>query len=211
MTHRAILFSWQESVYTRNGWRGARILRATAGVRRRPELQRLLREKYDARRTAHRGVFASERELASVAVDTIGGQGVTPLIARNQETSGGIDHEAARIIASGPRLPLTTQPAGGADIEDTDRIVKTVGSVNESAVLRNPDFRGEFVPTKPWGQGGNHLWLAERSVRRVVVEQNDGGCLFLYRIEPAPVGMEDKMVRPISRRHVDRHAPRFSA
>jgi uncharacterized protein (DUF433 family) len=35
---------------------------------------------------------------------------------------------------------VTIWPARVADIEDTDQVVKTVGSVNESAVLRDPDF-----------------------------------------------------------------------
>src|ERR1039458_7246594 len=99
-------------------------------------------EEYDARWSAHRRVLAGEGQPAGARIDTESGNRISYLVARVEIVAGGIDIEAARVIASRPFLGDVRQLARRPDGEQGDSVVQAVGGIDEFPIGRDHHLGG---------------------------------------------------------------------
>src|SRR5208282_4922183 len=99
--------------------------------------------KHDDRGRAYRGVLTGEPEGACFPVDSKGGNRVASLIAGVEETAGGIDGEAARIVAARPFFARERETSRGADGKPGDGVVQAVGGVDEPCIRGNAHLRSK--------------------------------------------------------------------
>src|ERR1039458_10686168 len=81
--------------------------------------------------------------------------GVASLIAGVEETAGGIDGEAARIVAARPFLTGERQASRIADGEPGDAVVQAVGGIDEARIRGNAHLRGEVRAGETLRQAGD--------------------------------------------------------
>ena len=148
--------------------------------------------------------MAGEGQAALFAVHAEDGEVVGALIAGVKEPAGGVEIEAARIVAARPFLPDVSQDAGAADGKDRDAVVQTVARIEEPAIGRNHDLRAEIAAGESGRQGGDGLPRGQPPLGGIVVKQDDVRAFLLNRIEPSPIRVEEEMPRPVSRRQRNR-------
>src|SRR5215467_13019046 len=68
--------------------------------------------------------------------------------------TGGIDIEAARIIAARPLFVDQLRMTGPIDAKNGDRVVEPVGGIDERSVRRDHDFRSEIRTDEAFGKRG---------------------------------------------------------
>ncbi len=75
-----------------------------------------------------------EREDASLAIDSEDRDIVRSLIAAVQKLTGGIEVEAARIVAARPFLADVSKTTVGSDGEDRDAVMEPIAGVHEPTI-----------------------------------------------------------------------------
>src|SRR5437870_161943 len=114
-------------------------------------------EKHNDRRIADRSVMAGEGEAASFAVDAEGGDVVAALVARIEKLAGGVEVEAAWVVAARPFFAGVFQGTVLTHCEDPDAVVQTVARIKEFAIPRHQNARAEIAAGKPGRQRRNRL------------------------------------------------------
>ena len=175
---------------------GLLIPAALRGGRRRP------REHHDGW-SSDRCIAIGTGQTTRDWVDAETRDSVGPLVATIQVLSAGIDGEATWIVAARPGLPHKSQLARRTKGERGDAVVQPIGRIEESSITGNTHLRGEVGPGKTSGQGRDLLPLVESARCGIEVEEDEGGSLFLQRIDPSAIGMKDKVPRAIARRYRD--------
>src|SRR5215471_10801362 len=99
-------------------------------------------------------------------------------------------------------MAYLSKPAIAADRENADGVAQAVYPVDESAVGRNADFRGENGAYKSWWKARDLLHVRQPSVGRIELPEDDRIAFLLYRVHPNSVGMESEMPRPVARGRV---------
>ncbi len=84
--------------------------------------------------------MAREGQAARLAIHAKDREAVAPLIAHIKEPAGGIEVEAARIVAARPFLSDVSQRTGGTYGKDRDAVVSTVARIEEPAIGGNQDL-----------------------------------------------------------------------
>jgi hypothetical protein len=99
--------------------------------------------------------FAPTRVIGFLVISSPGnpesGDVVGTLITRQHEPPGGIDDDDSWIVPKRGSVAYLSKLAISADSENADGIAQTVYPVDEPAVGRNADFRGE---NSAWNPGG---------------------------------------------------------
>ena len=102
----------------------------------------------DDRRISHWRVMAGELKLASFLIHSESSDVVSALVARIEKPTGGIEVEAARIVAVRPFFGDEGQLAMFAHGENRDAVVQAVARINETAICGDFDFGAEIAPGK---------------------------------------------------------------
>src|SRR5439155_26411084 len=143
--------------------------------------------------------MAGEGQAAFFAIHAEDGDVVAALVARVKELAGGVEVETSRVVPARPSLAHESQPAVVADGEDPNAVVQAVAGIDEPAISGDQDLRAEIAAGESVRQGGDRLPRGEPSFRGIVIEQNNVRAFLLNGIEPASIGLEVKMPRPVSR------------
>ena len=98
----------------------------------------------DPRWAADRRVPLREAQTVPVSQHLECGDGVASLVAHIHVPSGGIDVEAAWIIATRPLLVDEFRTSASFDAENRDGVVEAVGGIDERPIRRDHDFRREI-------------------------------------------------------------------
>lgn len=125
------------------------------------------------RRCADGRVIPREGQRSSLSIDAEDGDGISALIAGIEESSRGVNVEAARVIAASPLFPAESKSACGADGKPRNGIVQPIGGVKEFAVGGDHDFGSEVGAHKTLGQAGEGLLPGHPSPVRVIVEHHN--------------------------------------
>lgn len=150
--------------------------------------------------------MAGERKFAGLFVDAEAGEVVGALVATVQEIAGGIEIEAAGVIATGGFFAQIGEFSGGRgatrptgiDGENCDAVVEAVAGVEKFAVVGNENFGGEAAAGKMGWQRADGLTLGELAGLRIEVEERNGRAFFLDGVEPAGVWVEREMARAVA-------------
>src|ERR1051326_722979 len=135
---------------------------------------RKTRKKDDAGRIAHRNVLPSEVESAASAIDPEGGDVVSALVAAIEELTGGIEVEAAGIVATGPFFGDEVELTVFGDGECSNAVVETVARVKETAVGTDQDFGGEAAARKARREARNGFTRGQATGCGIVIKKGDG-------------------------------------
>src|SRR5262249_1540868 len=84
------------------------------------------------------------------------------------------------------------------DVEDADRVVKSIRRIDEPAVARHAHLGRKTGTGKFRGQCRDHLLRRQRTVAGRELEKNQCRGLLLQAVEPATVWVEGEMTRPIA-------------
>lgn len=114
-------------------------------------------EEKNRRGSADRRVLAEERQGAGLAVDSVSCDGIRSLVARIEVVPCWLDVEAARIVAASPFLSCKCEKPALADGKPADAVMQTVGSIEESSVSGNQNFRSKIRALEWFWQCGNSL------------------------------------------------------
>ena len=91
-------------------------------------------EEYNICRCADGRVKPRKGQCTGLAINAEGGDSVTALVATVKEISGGIEVEAAGVIAAGPLFPSPGEHTRGANGKPRDGVVQPIRGVKESSV-----------------------------------------------------------------------------
>lgn len=99
----------------------------------------------DMRGVANRGIVARKLKAAGLVVHVEDGDVIGSLIPTVKKPTGGIEAEAAWIVASCPFFANEREIALQANRKDADAVMEPVARVDEFPVIRNKDFRTEVT------------------------------------------------------------------
>ena len=149
--------------------------------------------------------MAGEREAAGLAIHPEDGDVVAALIAAVEEPAGGVEVEAARIIAPRPFFARRTSGRRSGR-RRRSRCCRAAGCPRRRIARRpRPGSRSRSCCRRTRAAGWRSSAAAiSRPVAAVVVEQDDRRAFLLDGVEPAAIGMEMEMPRPVAGRQRDR-------
>src|SRR2546423_1420709 len=157
-------------------------------------------EEDDDRRVADWGIMPGELQTAFRLVHAEDRDVVAALVARVEELAGGIEIDAARVVPARPFLAHEGQRAVFPHGENADAVMEAVARIDETPIGGNQNLGAKITTGKSRWQAGDCLPRRQPSVGGIVIEQDEVRAFLLNGIEPASIGVEVQMPRPVSGR-----------